>query len=86
MDGTKVWTDRDVKLCKSEYINLLGSRHPCEASEDLCVGLEWYDRNMWVPIDRDRNAALAIANLIGVAVEDRPDVYSRRRPNDWAPP
>ncbi|MEY2937038.1 MAG: hypothetical protein RL033_7787, partial [Pseudomonadota bacterium] len=82
-DGTKLFTDRDVKLCKSEAITALGSPHPCQASPDQVSGLSPFAADKCVPIDRDRNAALAIAHLTGVAPEHRPPVY--RRPSVGQP-
>jgi hypothetical protein len=82
-DGTTVCMDRDVKLCKSEAITALGSPHPCKALPGQLAGLCPFAADKWVPIDRDRNSALAIANLTGVAPEHRPLVY--RRPSTGQP-
>ena len=82
-DGTKLFTDRDVKLCKSEAITTLGSPHLCQALPAQLQGLCPFAADKWVPIDRDRNAALAIANLTRVAPQNRPQVY--RRPNTSQP-
>jgi hypothetical protein len=76
-EKTNLRKDRDVKLCKSEAIIRLGSLHPCQAVPAQLEGLCPFAADKWVPIDRDRNAALAIANLTGVSPENRPPVYRR---------
>jgi hypothetical protein len=73
----------DVKLCKSEANTALGPTHPCKALPGQLAGLCPFAADKWVPIDRDRNSALAIANLTGVAPEHRPLVY--RQPSTGQP-
>ena len=68
--------DRDVKFCKSEYLE---SQHPCKASGALLEGLcPWSTKDL-VPVDRDANSSFAIMNLMGLKNEQRPLQY--RRPN-----
>jgi hypothetical protein len=81
--GTTVYMGCDVKLCKSEANTALGPTYPCKALPGQLAGLCPFAADKWVPIDLDRNSALAIANLTGVAPEHRPLVY--RRPSTGQP-
>jgi hypothetical protein len=69
------YTDRDVKWCTSPACL---ESHPCPAAAELLEGVHADDRRRKArAVDRDLNSALAMARLVGLRNEERPQEYRR---------
>ena len=75
VDGeTKYVKDHDVKLCTSEYP--LESHSFLVARGAMLEGLAEFDPS-YTPVSRDPNSSYAMAKLIGLTNEQRPEPYRR---------